>query len=495
MCMNGPSIGIDSSGRVSLLPFRYLSRHGLIAGSTGTGKSRTMQVLAEQLSDAGVNVFVSDVKGDASGFCAAGKENERNRLAPYQPRPLKANYWSIGNRLVPLRFSLSDAGPVLLSRLLSLNSTQESNLALAFSYAGKNKRQVDGLEDLLDLLDELLEKKQRGLNPSSVSVIERKVLALQESGAGALFGKPDVSLSSLRGLNVLNLSDARKNMLVSIAPAFLLQKLFYELPEKGDADRPEYAIFFDEAHYLFKDSNKSLRDLMVTILKQIRSKGVSVFFVTQDVTDLPEEILSQLSTKIIFSQKVFTQKGNRRLKALAGSFPKTGLDVMEKLKAMPTGVAIVSTLDGKGNQTAPEEVTMFAPATTMDVVSDNEMLEATDQRLAGKYARKKAGKMARKAEKQDAASPEPGKREKQKKKGPSVWDGIFGFLLKLLDFILKALGKIFTFAVFKPGRRLFRWLVKKPVRILWLILALLALYIMAVNWPLIQGFLDALNFS
>lgn len=499
--VDSAALGIGKSDNVSSVSLRYLTRHGLIAGSTGTGKSRTMQVLAEQLSDAGINVFVSDVKGDASGFCVQGQEHERNSLAPYEPRAMESDYWSIGNRFAPIRFSLSDIGPVLLSRLLSLNSTQESHLALAFSYARKNNKALNDLEDLLDVLDDMIEKKQRGLSSSSVSVIERKVIALQESGASELFGKPAVALQDLKGMNVLNLSDARKDMVVSIAPAFLLQKLFDELPEKGDADKPEYVVFFDEAHYLFKDSNKSLRDLMVTILKQIRSKGVSVFFVTQDVGDLPEEILSQLSTKIIFSQKVFTQKGNKRLKALANSFPKSDIDVMEKLKTMPPGVAIVSSLDGKGNQTPPQEVRMFAPATTMAVVPDEELLEATDERLIEKY-RKKQKKSSVPKEKKEPVKQEPKsdepkheKKEKPAKKGPSIWNGIFGFLLKLLDFILKALGKIFSFVIFKPGKKLFKWLVKKPIRILWLLLFLLIVYVIAVNWPLIQDFLDALNFS
>jgi hypothetical protein len=499
--MENPSLGVDDSETVVEIPPRYLTRHGLIAGSTGTGKSRAMQVLAEQLSDAGVNVFVSDVKGDASGFCVAGEGHGRNRFAPYEPRALESNYWSIGGRFASLRFSLADIGPVLLSRLLSLNSTQESHLALAFSYARKSRKPLDDLEDLLDILDGMIETKQRGLSTSSVSVIERKVIALQESGASELFGKPSISLADLKGLNVLNLSDARKDMVVSIAPAFLLQKLFDELPERGDSERPEHVIFFDEAHYLFKDSNKSLRDLMVTILKQIRSKGVSVFFVTQDVSDLPEDILSQLSTKIIFSQKVFTQKGQKRLKALARSFPKSEIDVMEKLKTMSPGVAIVSTLDGKGNQTAPREVTMFAPATTMDVVPDAQLLKATDGSLTGKYGKKeskrrKAGKIAPPAEKPreaNAAEPKKPPEAKPKRKGPSVWDGVFSFLLKLLDFILKAIGKVFSFVVFKPVKRYWRWVMKKKARLLYSLLFLLLLYAIIVNWHIVQGFLAMLK--
>ncbi|HID72798.1 TPA: DUF853 family protein, partial [Candidatus Micrarchaeota archaeon] len=247
---NNPSLGVSGEDVVSL-PSRFLTRHGLIAGSTGTGKSRTMQVLAEQLSENGTAVFVSDVKGDASGFCVAGKENERNKLAPFQPHNIEANYWSVGSRFAPLRFSASAIGPILIARLLSLNPTQESHLTLAFLYARKNRKPLHTLDQLLDILDEMVETGQRGMSKSSVSVIQRKVIALDESGAGELFGKPSLSLRDLEGLNVLNLSNSRKDMTVAIAPAFLLQLLFDALPEVGSVEQPKFAIFFDEAHYLF----------------------------------------------------------------------------------------------------------------------------------------------------------------------------------------------------------------------------------------------------
>jgi len=505
--MSNPVLGITNGSDAVSISAKYLTRHGLIAGSTGTGKSRAMQTLAEQLADLDVNVFVSDIKGDASGFCVPGAENKRNIHAPYEPHSIEANYWSVSDRFIPLRFSLSDAGTILISRLLSLNPTQESHLSMAFSHARKKNIPLHTFEELLDVLDVLLKTKARGFSSSSVSVIERKVVALIDSGLGEMFGKPNISINDLRGLNVLNLSDSRKNMAVSIAPAFLLQMLFDNLPEKGDVDQPEYVIFFDEAHYLFKDSNKSLQDLMVTILKQIRSKGVSVFFVTQDATDLPDEILSQLSTKIIFSQKVFTQKGNRRLKALAKSFPDSELDVLERLKRMPTGVAIVSTLDQNGNQTEPKEVTMFAPATTMEVVDDETLLSSSDPKLIKKYYSKKAKKAENKRkweEKQVVSTPKEIRKEtksanarpekKPKKKGPSLWDGLFKFLLKLLDFILKVIGKIFNFLIFKPLKRYYKWAMKKKVRILWTLLLLLLVYVLFVNWGLVQSFLDLLKF-
>jgi uncharacterized protein len=293
-----------------------------------------------------------------------------------------------------LRFSISDVGSILLSRMLLLNPTQESHLALAFGYARKNSMPLDSISHLQGVLDRMVQSGARGISPGSVSVIQRKLMAMEDSGLALLFGKPSLDLADLKGLNVLNLTDARKDMSASIAPAFLLSKLFNGLPEIGDSERPKYAIFFDEAHYLFKDSNKSLRDLMVTMLKQISSKGVAVFFVTQDVSDLPEEILGQLSTKIIFSQKTLTEKGNARLRALAKSFPDRGQpegasgslpEIAETLKSLPPGTALVSTLDNQGNQTEPKVVKMFAPATTMEVVPDDVLRRATDRKLIEKY--------------------------------------------------------------------------------------------------------------
>lgn len=542
----------ESGGRVVEIPLRFLTRHGVIAGSTGTGKSRAMQLMAEQLADSGVHVFVSDVKGDASGFCmpafeqaeeasdAEKKWNERNRLAQFEPAAFGADYWSVSDRFARMRFSVSKTGSVLFSRLLSLNPTQESHLAIAFSYAKKQNLPLDTPGQLLDVLDELVDTNQRGISPSSVSVIQRKIIALQESGLDRMFGKPDVRLEDLGGLNVLNLSDARNDMSVTMAPAFLLKKFFDLLPEVGDLEKPKFAVFFDEAHYLFKDANKSLRDLVVTILKQVRSKGVAVFFVTQDVTDLPEEILSQLSTKVIFAQKAMTEKGNARLRALARSFPNSKLDVMEKLKTMPPGVALLSTLDNAGNQTEPGEVKIFAPATTMEVVPDKVLRGATHPELIKKYAKSETvskkpfpptkSALPQKPAKTLATEPPPPKitekpkpfpkespahertgmkireqpvRVKEviiekkvvKKTGPGILDSVLGAFLKLLQFFLIAGGMVVDALFLKPLGSFFKYLTKKPIRILYFLIFLLLIYVIIVNWASIQSFLEMLKFG
>jgi hypothetical protein len=406
-----------------------------------------------------------------------------------------------------MRFSLNDAGPILLSRLLELNSTQESHLSLAFAYARKSRIRLAKVGDLLSVLDEMIAREERGISKSSVSVIERKLLSLQESGLDAMFGEPSVSLDDLGGLNVLNLSDSRKNMLVSIAPAFVLQKLFNELPEVGDVERPRFAVFFDEAHYLFRDSNKSLRDLIVTILKQIRSKGVSVFFITQDVADLPDDVLSQLATKIIFAQRVASAKGEAGLRALSKSFPKTGeFDLVEELKALPPGTAMVTTLDPSGNQTKPARVAIFAPATTMDVLDYATLRKATDPRLLQKYRQKASlPQLSVKPVLPPARQNPPPTLQKAKavagenktagKAGPSFTDALFGFLLKLLRFLLDALGMVASAVIIRPLWGLFRYLVKKPVRLLWFLLLLLILYVIIVNWALAESLLSRLKLS
>ncbi len=501
-----------SGGSVVRIPLHYLTRHCIIAGSTGSGKSRAMQLMAEQLADRGISVFVSDVKGDASGFCVPCAETEvpdehpqwpdefanRNALAPFKPHALRASYWSVGPRFSAMRFSLQDAGSILLSRLLSLNPTQESHLVLAFSYARKSGLALDDITQLQFVLDEMVRTGQRGISPPSVSVIQRKLAAMEDSGLGRMFGKPSLDLFDLSGLNVLNLSDARKDMSASIAPAFILNKLFNELPEVGDSGRPRFAIFFDEAHYLFKDSNKSLRDLMVTILKQIRSKGVAVFFITQDATDLPEEILSQLSTKIIFSQKTLTEKSNARLRALAKSFPNAGQDFAETLKSLPPGTAIISSLDRGGNQTAPKEVKVFAPASTMEVVPDDVLRKFTDPKLIAKYNQARpapASKTPLKATiKPEPSPPRELKHPEQKEMArKSIWDGVFSFLLKLLDFLLKALAKIARALIIKPSQNLIKWMFKKPVRIFGFLLFIVLVYFIFVNWPIMVSLLERLK--
>jgi len=514
----------ESDGEVAEIPLHYLTRHGIIAGTTGTGKSRAMQMLAEQLTDADISVFVSDVKGDASGFCVQGGESDRNKLAPYPPHELKANYWSVSGRFARMRFSISEIGSILFSRLIVLNPTQESHLSIAFSYARKKGLPIDTSGQLLDILDELVSTGQRGISPSSISVIQRKVIALEESGLGKMFGKPSLRLVDLLGLNVLNLSDARSDMAVALAPAFILQKLFDNLPEVGDVEKPEIVIFFDEAHYLFKESNRSLRDLMVTVLKQIRSKGVSVFFVTQDVTDIPDEILGQLSTKIIFAQKPMTEKGNSRLKALVRSFPNPKPETFETIKKMPPGTALLSTLDDEGNQTEPAVVKVFAPATTMAIVPDPVLRKATDPELIARYAKpetqnakpKKVPLPANIPETKRQIPPESTKTQTRpmaaspqqvrvkevivekkvvRPSGPSLLDRLLGALLSLLRFIMKAVGMLFDPIVFKPAKALFKYFTKKPIRILYLVLALLILYIIFVNWQIIVSTLEKFKLS
>ncbi len=505
--MAKPALGTSGSAPLSdifYLEPRFLTRHGIIAGSTGTGKSRAMQLLAEQLAGDGTTVFVSDVKGDASGFCAPGQDSERNLKAPFRPHAIRTNYWSLSPELARMRFSLADVGHVLLSRLLELNSTQESHLALAFAYARRSGRRLGTVDELLSVLDEMVAHEERGIAKSSVAVIERKLLSLQESGLDAMFGEPSLSLSDLGGMNVLNLSDSRRNMLASIAPAFLLQKLFSELPELGDVEKPAYAVFFDEAHYLFKDANKSLRDLMVTMLKQIRSKGVAVFFVTQDVSDLPDEVLSQLATKIIFAQRVASAKGEADLRSLSRSFPKTGeFDLVEELKSLPPGTAIVTTLDGEGNQSVPKKVSLFAPATSMSVLDYRTLRAATDEELLGKYAKRenaaRASAQSRSKTKPETAKtrPETGQEAPASPAkagaGNSAWDGVFSFLLKLLDFLLKAAGKIVSAVLIKPSQGFVKWMFKKPVRLLVFIILIVLLYLIAVNWQAISAALALLK--
>lgn len=517
----------ESSEKIEKIPVNYLCRHGIIAGSSGSGKSRAMQLIAEQLADNSITVFVSDVKGDASGFCKKGLENERNENAPFSTHSIKTNYWSISNRFARLRFSLEEIGSILISRMLSLNPTQESHLSLAFIYAKKNGHKLNSIEDLLSVLQKMSIQKQRGVMQSSVSVIERKLYSLEESGLWDMFGLPSIEIEDIKGLNVLNLSDARKNMAATLAPAFLLKKLFDQLPEEGDIEQPKLVIFFDEAHYLFNEANKSLNDLIITILKQIRSKGVSVFFVTQEVSDIPDEILGQLASKIIFCQRTLTQKGNSKIKALSKSFPKTSFDIEEKLKTLATGISLVCLPDQKGMPLPPIETNMFAPATSMEVITDEELYNETDEELIEKYKEQKIVKKEKitilehkkiesnkidENKKIESLKPkeiqklvqpkkesikkyqkesEQNKQIEPRSNGSNILAMCLGIIQQILNFIAHNLGRLIEYLIFRPISKFIKYLLKKPIRIFWFLLFILICYIIFINWDLINSLLSS----
>ncbi len=495
-----PFIEIGSSdGKLITIPTKYLNRHGIIAGTTGSGKSRAMQLIAEQLSNLGTAVFISDFKGDVCGFSKPGNLSSRNTQASFSPSSISANYWGIGSQFIQLRFSILKIGPILLSKFLNLNTTQQSHLELVFSIAKKNSLPLDSISDLLFILSKISKENLPGFSKSSISVIQRSLLSLEGKITSNLFGSPSFDLADFKSLNVLNLSNCKTEPSSTLALVFLLNHLFSELDEVGDLGSPRYAIFIDEAHYLFNDSNNELRNYLSTILKQIRSKGVSVFFVTQQVSDIPEDILSLLSTKIIFSQKILSEKGVSHLRSISKSFPSSSLDIFEILKSLAPATAIFSSLDEFGSQTPPVIVNLFTPSTSMEILDQKDLLKTTSQILLKKYSQKSqklmdhfvlskplpASKMENVRNDSNQSSSKKISSQPVNLVFPSI---IFSVLLKSAKFLLD----LFILIILKPIHSFFKYLMKKPIRFLWATIILLVLLFIFLNWSLILSLIGEL---
>lgn len=362
-----------------------LNRHGLISGATGTGKTVTLQVLAEGLSALGVPVFTADVKGDLSGLANPGKSSprleeriERLGLRNHSFSGFPLAFWDLfGKTGIPVRLTISELGPLLLSRLLELNDTQTGVLYATFKIADDHGLLLLDLADLRAMLSWVGENAQDlkleygNLSPTSVAAIQRNLLVLDSQGAQHLFGEPALEIKDLiatdaHGRGVINVLDA--SALIANAPQlyacflfWLLSELFEDLPERGDADKPIFVLFFDEAHLLFKDAPKSLLDKIEQVVRLIRSKGVGVFFVTQSPLDIPEAVLGQLGLKIQHALRAFTPKDQKTVRIVAESFrANPQFATVEVITALATGEALVSLLDENGQPT-PVARTLINP--------------------------------------------------------------------------------------------------------------------------------------
>jgi DNA helicase HerA-like ATPase len=414
------------------LPLSMVNRHGLIAGATGTGKTKTLQLIAEQLSRAGVPVFLSDVKGDLGGIGAAGEESDRvqQRAADtgyaWQPAALPAEYLSLSGKLgAQMRATVSSFGPLLLSKVLGLNETQSSVLTLVFEYCDDKGLLLLDLSDLRAVLqylagdgaDEL--KSYGGMSKQTVGVLLRELLELQAQDAERFFGEPEFDLDDLmrtdaqgRGVvSVLELQDVQdKPALFSTFMLWMLATLYHTLPEVGDVDRPKLVFFLDEAHLLFDDASKALTDQVEQVVRLIRSKGVGVFFITQNPRDVPAEILGQLGHRVQHALRAFTPDDEKALRSAARTFPKTSFyDVEETLTTLGIGEALVTTLSAAGVPTQPFATRMVPPATRMGPLTPEEL----QQRLAAseqvrKYAQAIDRESAREMLEARVADPEDG---------------------------------------------------------------------------------------
>ena len=392
------------------IPLKTMNRHGLIAGATGTGKSKTLQIIAENLSQKGVPVLLMDVKGDLSGIAKpaepAGFIEERHQKLnfPFTPGNSPAEILTLSEQGgIQLRATVSEFGPVLLSRILDLTSTQTGILAIIFKYCDDNKLPLLDLKDLKKIIqysteegEEEFEKDYGRISTASTGAILRKIVALEQQGADLFFGERSFEVSDLtrktydgKGyVNILRLTDIQdKPKLFSTFMLSLLAEIYTTFPEKGDMDKPELVMFIDEAHLIFDEASDALLDQIESIVKLIRSKGVGIYFVTQNPADVPEEVLGQLGLKIQHALRAFTAKDRKAIKLAAENYPISEFyDTKNMLTSLGIGEAMVSALDEKGRP-APLVATMLrAPMSRMDILSDSELKNLiSGSQLVSKY--------------------------------------------------------------------------------------------------------------
>ncbi len=392
------------------LSLKYANRHGLIAGATGTGKTVSLQVLAEGFSAAGVPVFMADVKGDLSGVSqpGGGKPHfeERARaigLDPYEHRGFPTVYWDLfGEQGHPIRATISELGPLLLSRLLELNDTQAGVLAAGFKFADDQGLLLLDLKDLRALLAALAERAREltgsygNISKASVGAIQRQLLVLESQGAERFFGEPALQLADFMrtdpdGFGAINLLAADRLVnsprLYATFLLWLLAELFEELPEVGDPERPRLVFFFDEAHLLFEEAPKPLLEKIEQVVRLIRSKGVGVYFITQNPLDIPDEVLGQLGNRIQHALRAFTPRDQRAVTSAAETFrPNPKLQVGRAITELAVGEALVSTLGQGGVPGMVERTLIRPPAARVGPASPAERLAAlAASPLAGRY--------------------------------------------------------------------------------------------------------------
>ncbi len=378
------------------IPLNLMNRHGLIAGATGTGKTKTLQLIAEQISAAGSPVFAADMKGDLAGIAQPGAPNDKitervdGLKCKWEPAGAPVEIVSLtGDDGVPLRASLTQFGATLLSKVLSLNETQESSLSLVFRYCEDKGLALIELEDLRAALAYLIGPGKAdlanlgGLSSATVGVLQRKVSELEADGGDVFFGEPGLDVHDLlrvapdgRGIvTVMSLPNvASKPALFSTFLMWVLSELYEELPEVGDPDKPTLAFFFDEAHLLFADASKSFLEAVTQTVRLIRSKGVGVFFITQLPTDIPDEVLSQMGHRVQHAVRAFTPKDAKALKQAVETFPTTEHypDLGETLQSIGVGEAVVTVLDTKGVPTPVAATRLYPPTSRMGPLTDQE---------------------------------------------------------------------------------------------------------------------------
>lgn len=459
------------------IPLKTLNRHGLIAGATGTGKTKTIQVLSEQLSSFGIPVLMMDIKGDFSGIAKPGEEKpfiiERHSKIniPYTPSAFPVELMTLSAQDgVRMRATVSEFGPVLFSRILNLNETQAGVMAVIFKYCDDKKMPLLDLKDIKKVLnyitedgkDEISENYGK-ISTATTGIILRKIIEIEQQGGDFFFGEKSFEIDDLMRIdengkgyvNILRLTDIQdKPMLFSTFMLSLLAEIYHQMPEKGDVEQPELIIFIDEAHLIFDEASKALLDQIETIIKLIRSKGVGVYFVTQNPMDIPKGVLAQLGLKIQHALRAFTANDRQAIKETAYNYPTSEYYKTDELiTALGIGEAFVTALNEKGIPTPLAATMLRAPQSRMDILVDSEIAEINSKsKLVKKYAEEidresayeiltkkieQAVEQAEETEVEEKKSNEPstaeviGKSVTKIVTSPSFIRGAFGILMKL----------------------------------------------------------------
>ena len=456
--------------RVYLEP-SMANRHGLIAGATGTGKTVTLKVLAESFSDMGVPLFVADVKGDLSGMCVVGEENKHIRrsidtmgLGDFQYRPYPVRFWDVyGKKGIPVRTTVSEMGPELLSRLLGLNETQNGILRIVFRIADDRELLLQDLKDLRAMVQYVGDNAKEfkltygNIAPQSVGAIQRALLRLEDEGGEIFFGEPSLALSDWfewdeNGKGIMNILECyelfQHPLLYGTFLLWMLSEIYEMLPEAGDLDKPKFAFFFDEAHTLFKDAPKALVEKIEQVIRLIRSKGVSVWFITQNPMDIPESVLGQIGSRVQHALRAYTPNDQKYIRAAANSFrANPAFNTEEAIQSLATGEALVSVLDKEGIPTMVEKANILPPRSSMkacdsitlqahilgcplrekylneldeksayEVIAEEQAVKEEAERLAQEEKEKEAERKAQEKQKEKEAK----EREKRIKNNPIV---------------------------------------------------------------------------
>jgi DNA helicase HerA-like ATPase len=476
------------------IPLAMLNRHGLVAGATGTGKTKTLQLMAEQLSAGGVPVFAADIKGDLSGMSVPGEAGEKIQARAvsvgqdWKATAFPVEFYALGGQGtgIPLRATMTAFGPTLLSKVLGLNDTQESSLGLIFHYADKAGLPLLDLADLREVIKWLTSDEGKadlkdlgGLSAATAGVILRELITFSDQGADAFFGEPEFETTDFlrttsdgKGVVSLvelpNLQD--RPAVFSTFLMWLLADLFHDLPEVGDVDKPKLVFFFDEAHLLFKDASGAFLDAIAQTVRLIRSKGVGVFFVTQSPTDVPDEVLAQLGSRVQHQLRAHTPNDAKALRATVDTYPTSAYpDLGEVITSLGIGEAIVTVMNEKGAPTpvawtrlrAPESLMAAADAAAMDAAVKGSSLfakyaepidrESAREKLAGKLEAGAAKAEAEQAAKDQPKAPAPKAPAGRRKPEKSMVEEVV--TSTTFRQVMRTAAREIVRGVFKTGRR------------------------------------------